>query len=89
MSLCPKCGHRDHPYWRTSRFEINAFCCTKAEFEEIEPELSDVLGDEPLVDGDFVYYRRGSAKAMVYRVPKWDYKVDRERKNHYKKAQQS
>jgi hypothetical protein len=47
---------------------------------DIEPELDEVLSEtEPLVDGPYVYYRRGTAKLWVYRVPLEDFKVNCER----------
>jgi len=76
MKVCPICGFRDSAFWRHSRYDFNADYCTRQEFAEIEPELSEVLSDtEPLVDFPYVYYRRGSAKAWVYRVPIEDFKV--------------
>ncbi len=88
MKVCHVCGAHDGPYWRGSRYDFNADYCRREEFLEMQPELSESLSEtEPLVDSPYVYYRRGTAKAWVYRVLLEDFKVDCERAWTKPKAQ--
>lgn len=86
MKFCPMCGYEDDICWRHSRYNFNADYYRREEFAEIEPELSEVLSeDEPLIDGRYVYYRRGTAKIWVYRVAIEDFKVSTEKRRAYTK----
>jgi len=90
MKFCPKCGYEDSIYWRHSRYDFNADYCRREEFPEIEPELDLALGeDEPLVDGRYVYYRRGTGKVWVYRVALEDFKVSCEKRRAYTPPKQT
>jgi hypothetical protein len=67
--------------------EYNFKCCRRGEFAEIEPELDMALGEEePLIDGRYVYYRRGTGKIWVYRVAIEDFKVSCEKRHAYTKS---
>ena len=88
MRICPKCGYRENPNWRHSRFDFNA---DYMRFEEAfqDPELKDVCMQlqnkktyVPIEIGDYIYYRRGTGGIYLYRVPNEDFKVPRERRFH-------
>lgn len=86
MKKCPNCGLHDGLYWRGSRYDFNADYCRREEFLEMEPELSEALGEnEPLTDEDMVYYRRGTGKVWVYRVAIEDFKVSTEKRRAWTK----
>jgi len=54
---------------------------------EIESELDLALGEEePLVNGRYVYYRRGTGKIWIYRVNVEDFKVSCEKRRAYTKV---
>lgn len=86
MKVCPRCGYKDHDYWRHSRFDYNADYCTFEEFREINPELAEKLKGmknfQPVEDEHYYYYRRGTGGNFVYRVWKPEFKVPRERVRH-------
>jgi len=86
MKVCPKCGYIDHPYWRHSRFDFNADYCRWEEFKTIHPKLAEKLKDkhnfDPVENGEYIYYRRGSGGLFVYRVWKPDFHIKIERKRH-------
>lgn len=81
MKTCTKCGHRDNPYWRHSRFDFNADYMREDDFAREYPELYAQLPPKPLPlgHGHYVYYRRGKKEKQVYRVPIEDYKVETEK----------
>lgn len=88
MTVCSKCGFRDNPLWRGSRFDFNA---QYMRFEEAlkQPELKQIcekLKDKktfwPWKEKYYTYYRRGKGGLYLYRVPHEDFKVPRERKKH-------
>lgn len=90
MLICPNCGYHDNPYWRHSRFDFNSDYMEKEEFQKQFPELWEKLKDkknsEPIDIGyELVIYLRGTDSHYVYRVPKSDFKVPRERVNHSNK----
>ena len=78
MRICTKCGHTDNPYWRSSRFELNADYMAEDDFKREYPELYKELPPKPktLVHGPYMYYRRGKKALQVYRVTTYDYKVE-------------
>ena len=90
MLICPKCGYRDNPLWRHSRFDFNA---DYMRFEEAikQPELkeiTDLLAMDislKFTTGGYYYYRRGKGKIWLYRVPEEDYKVETEKLKPKKK----
>jgi len=68
MFECPRCGFKDAPCWRTSRFVIYAVYCTLDELSVWEPELAEKLKSEKRVDhGPYIYYRRGRQN-HIYRI---------------------
>lgn len=88
MKVCVKCGYRDNPLWRSSRFDLNAEYMRWEDAETAE-ELSPVV--EALRHaanfagfqlGPYIYYRRGTGGLWLYRVLPEDFKVPRERKRH-------
>ena len=88
MKVCPRCGFKDLLQWRGSRFDFNADYMRFDEAAAV-PELRDVvtvLQDQanfvPYLQGAVVYYRRGTGGLYLYRVPKEDFRVPRERKKH-------
>ena len=91
MKICPKCGHRDNPLWRHSRYDFNADYMHKDDFTREYPMLNNQLGPkpQPLYDGDYVYYRRGTGSLQVYRVSKEDYKMPTENPKHKKKKEKT
>jgi len=90
MRVCPKCGYKDNPQWRHSRFDYNA---DYMRFDEAlqDPFLHDIcqfLKDkanfEPFEFNGVTFYRRGTGGLWLYRVSKEDFRVHRERKTHRK-----
>lgn len=81
MRVCSKCGHRDNPYWRASRFDYNADYMKEEDFAVQYPLLYEALGPKPetLGDGSVLYYRRGKKEKQVYRVLREDYHVETEK----------
>jgi len=81
MRVCPKCGHRDNPYWRNSRFEFNAEYMSREDFKREYPKIWDKLKDlpnhHPVTVEYYLYYNRGRKEQQVYRVEPHDYKVPR------------
>lgn len=76
--------------WRTSRFDFNA---DYIRFDEAKDQkdtvhlyhgLKDHKNHDPIFDEYYAYYRRGSNGLYLYRVPKEDLKVPRERVRHNK-----
>jgi len=73
---------------RNSRFDFNARYIrfdeaqNLPEFKEITEALANAKNFEPFAFGDFVFYRRGTGGLWLYMVPKEDFRVQRERKNH-------
>ena len=68
MFECPKCGFKDSPCWRTSRFVIYAVYCSLDELKEFEPEIAAKLAnDKQVYDGPYLYYKRGRAN-HIYRI---------------------
>jgi len=86
MKVCPRCGFKDPDIWRHSRFDWNADYCRFDEFQTEYPELAKLLEDkknfEPVRDGDYIYYRRGTEGLYVYRVWKHEFRIPRERRLH-------
>ena len=77
-----------HPQLRNSRFDFNARYIRFDEAQQI-PEFKNITNYLVNADnkakyevGDYVFYRRGTGGIYLYVVPKWDYKVPRERKKH-------
>jgi len=67
---CPKCGYRDPPCWRNSRFVLYAVYCTLNELEIWNPDLVRCLRHHRRLEkGPYVYYLRGSVP-HVYRIRK-------------------
>ena len=90
MKICSKCGHRDDPHWRGSRFDFNADYMRFAEgfkiqeYQEICAKLKSRKNFDPIFTKYYAFYRRGTGGIYLYRVPKEDFKVSRERKKHGK-----
>ncbi len=90
MKRCPRCGFRDNPNWRGGRFDYNSeymrFDTAKEqpELAEVVENLQDKPNFYPFAVGETIYYRRGTGGLYLYRVPKEDFRVKRERKNHKK-----
>lgn len=84
MKICPKCGERDNPYWRHSRFDFNADYMSEADFQREYPNLYKGLPEKPykLFWSPYIYYRRGKKEKQVYRVAMEDYKVETEKANN-------
>lgn len=88
MRICPKCGHRDNANWRHSRFDFNADYMRftegmrQPELKPICEQLKDKENFDPVVEGPYIFYRRGTSGLYLYRVAKEDFKVPRERKHH-------
>jgi hypothetical protein len=86
MRICPNCGFRDNPLWRHSRFEFNADYMSwddfQTEFQELAKLLEGRKNHDPVERGSYFYYRRGTSGIEVYRVPKEDFLVPRERVRH-------
>ena len=91
MKICPKCGFRDNPLWRHSRFDYNADYMSWEDFQTEFPDVAKLLEGQrnhvPISLLGYVFYRRGTGGLQVYRVAKEDYKMPRERKNHRKTYQ--
>jgi len=92
MKECPKCGYRDPPEWRNSRFDFNAEYCrfdnAPKEANHIVEALKDKANFEPFAEGAYIFYRRGTRGIYLYRVLKEDFRVPRERKRHKNDPQQ-
>ncbi|MCJ7761055.1 hypothetical protein MUP59_07960 [Candidatus Bathyarchaeota archaeon] len=95
MRKCPICGFRDNPLWRSSRFELNADLMDWCDFQKEYPKSARLLENkknhdpiESPEDPDCFLYRRGTGGCKVYRVPKEDFKVPRERVSHKQKVPQ-
>ena len=90
MKVCPKCGFRDNPLWRHSRFDYNADYMRWEDFQTEFPEVAKLLEGQknhvPIPLLGYVFYRRGTGGLQVYRVATEDYKMPRERKDHRKEA---
>ena len=93
MRICPNCGFKDNFQWRHSRFDYNA---DYMRFDESlqDPFLHDICqflkgkaNFEPFEFNGVVFYRRGTGVLYLYRVPKEDFHVYRERKTHRKKEE--
>lgn len=88
MKVCPKCGYRENPQWRYSRFDFNADylrfedALTDPELKEVCELLRNKKTYVPVEVGPYIYYRRGTGGIFLYRVPKEDFKVPRERRFH-------
>lgn len=86
MKICPKCGYRDNPYWRHSRFDYDADYMRYEDFVQEYPALAMVLfarrNHSAIRSGPYSYYRRGTDGIEVYRVLTEDLRMPRERKNH-------
>lgn len=92
MKVCPICGFKDNPQWRHSRFDYNA---DYMRFDEAlnDPDLNVIcqfLKDKPnfvpYEINSICFYRRGTGGIYLYRVPKEDFRVPRERKTHQKRV---
>lgn len=81
MKICDKCGHRDNPYWRHSRFDFNADYMREEDFVIQYPLLMAKLPQKGkyLQTKYYIYYRRGKKEKEVYRVAIEDYKVETEK----------
>lgn len=91
--VCPDCEKLKillHPQLRNSRFDFNARYIRFdeaqqiGEFKAVTDALADAENFKPFDVGDFVFYRRGTGGLYLYVVPKADFQVPRERKNHKK-----
>ena len=88
MKECPRCGFKDSPLWRHSRFDFNADYMRFEEAMRIKElhEICEFLKDKknfvPFESGSYIFYRRGKGGLYLYRVLKEDFKVPRERKKH-------
>lgn len=78
-----------HPQLRNSRFDFNARYIRFdeaqqiTEFKAITEALKEAKNFEPYpIGGDWVSYRRGTGGLWLYFVPKYDFRVPRERKGH-------
>ena len=78
MFVCPECGHRDSPCWRTSRFVIYAVYCHLEELEVLEPDIAAALKEvvpqgtrkrRQVEVGPYIYWLRGREN-HVYRIAK-------------------
>jgi hypothetical protein len=94
MKICPNCGYRETVPWIGSRFDFNA---EYIKFEEapnykqiqlLAQQLQNRGNFDRIVIGPYSYYRRGTNGIYLYRVPNEDFKVHRERKNHFKKVEE-
>jgi hypothetical protein len=66
--VCPKCGFKDSPCWRTSRFLIYCVYTTLDELKVWEPEVATKLENNVKIeDGPYFYWKRGRGN-HVYRV---------------------
>jgi hypothetical protein len=81
MKTCPCCGHTDNPFWRSSKFELNADYMSEVDFEKEYPDIAMFLPAKPytLLFSGCIYYRRGKKAKQVYRVPVEDFKVETEK----------
>ena len=90
MRICPNCGFKDNPQWRHSRFDYNAdyMRFDEALQDSFLRDICKVLMDKPNFEphevNGIVFYRRGTGGLYLYRVPKEDFRVNRERKIHRK-----
>jgi hypothetical protein len=81
-----------HPQLRNSRFDFNARyirfdeATQIAEFQVITMALKEAKNFEPYPISDWVAYRRGTGGLWLYFVPKYDFRVPRERKSHKEKS---
>lgn len=77
-----------HPQLRNSRFDFNARYIRFdeaqqiSEFIPITQALQNAKNFEPYPVEDWVAYRRGTGGLWLYFVPKYDFRVPRERKTH-------
>ncbi|MEM2108145.1 MAG: hypothetical protein QXL10_02535 [Candidatus Bathyarchaeia archaeon] len=88
MKLCPRCGYRDNPLWRHSRFDFDADYMRFDDAESVSElrEVTEFLRDKgnfvPFTRDGYVFYRRGTGGLWLYRVAAENYRVPRERKKH-------
>lgn len=86
MRVCSKCGFVDNLLWRHSRFEYNTdYMRTddfKKEYPKIWKELSPLKNHQPVKNGHYIYYKRGTGSIQIYRVWENEYNIPRERKKH-------
>ena len=92
MQVCLKCGYRDNPLWRHSRFDFNADYMRfdesqkQEELKEVYEWLKNKDNFVPFFLGPYAFYRRGTGGLWLYRVLKEDFRVPRERKRHKKEG---
>ena len=88
MKICNKCGYREKTNWRGSRFDFNAEYIRfeeakgNSETDHLFHGLKNRENHDPIFDKYYAYYRRGTGGIYLYRVPKEDFKIKRERKKH-------
>jgi len=88
VKKCPKCGFRDNPKWRHSRFDFNADymrfeeALKEPELKKIAEHLKDAKNFVPCMIHGYAYYRRGTNGLYFYRVLQEDFKIPRERVKH-------
>jgi hypothetical protein len=57
MFVCPNCGFRDAPCWRTCRFIRIAVYCRLDELESFDPKLTQKLRkNNDLEEGPYAYH---------------------------------
>ena len=94
MRICPKCGYRDNPLWRGSRYDFNANYMTwedslnQPELKNVTEKLSNIPIGEAIQEGPYIFYRRGKGGLWLYRVPIEDYKVSVEKRAKFVKGKQ-
>ena len=65
---CPKCGFKDSPCWRSSKYHPFAIQTRIEELETWEPDLVKQLKDNPRLDLSPYHYRL-TKTGRVYRIP--------------------
>jgi len=77
--ICPKCGFRDSPCWRSSHWMLYTLTCRIDELEPFEPEIAKQLREKIEIEVGPYWYKLVPKSGRVYRVIK-------ELKNEYKRG---
>jgi hypothetical protein len=67
--VCPKCGFKDSPCWRSSHWFLYTVTCRIEDLDPWEPELAKLLREKKEVEQGPYWYKL-SKFGRVYRVPK-------------------
>jgi len=78
MRVCPNCGYRQNPYWRSSKWVYGIDICYVDDFQIIKPDLHKLLLDgRPTISDEYFTYRlAGKGKYYVERIDNETFKLE-------------